>query len=89
MSAFASGNNRGEGIRNALPYYELSVEVRGPTLSSIEITGDSWLTHLNEGNFGFLPGRFDYRVGLNSDTATVTVAATACEHGCHGHHYPR
>ena len=74
MSAFASGNNRGKGIRNALPYYELSVEVRGPTLSSIEITGDPNLD-LFEGIFGFLPGRFEYNVGLLADTTEITVDA--------------
>ena len=76
MSAFASGQSRGKGIRNALPYYELSMEVRGPTLSSIEITGDSWLTQINEGNFGFQPGRFKYNVGLFAATTEITVAAT-------------
>ena len=45
MSAFASGNSRGAGIRNALPYYELSVEVRGPTLSSITDPGRRYSTN--------------------------------------------
>ena len=72
----------GKGIRNALPYYELSVEVRGPTLSSIEITGDPWLEQFREGNFGFQSGRFEYNVGLSGSNAGVfsttelTVAAT-------------
>ena len=77
------------GLRSALPYYEISVEARGPTLTSIIFSGDSHLDdygHQSFGNlvgasgsnqFGFLPGRFDYRVGLLSTTNTVTVAATA------------
>ena len=82
MSAFASGSNRGAGIRNAMPYYELSVEVRGPTLSSIEITGDPYLEGVSSGNFGFQPGRFEYNVGLFGanrgifTTTELTVAAT-------------
>ena len=74
MSAFASGHSRGKGIRNALPYYELSVEVRGPTLSTIEITGDINLDY-SEGRFGFLPGRFEYNVGLFAGTTEITVVA--------------
>ena len=76
MSVFASGNNRGPGIRNALPYYELTVEVRGPTLSSIEITGDHYLELVREKHFGFQPGRFKYNVGLFAETTEITVAAT-------------
>ncbi len=76
MSAFASGNSRGAGIRNALPYYELSVEVSGPTLISIEITGDHYLELIREKHFGFLPGRFKYNVGLFAETTEITVAAT-------------
>ena len=64
------------GLRSALPYYEISVEVRGPTLSTVSITGDNWMDTINDSSFGFLPGRFDYRVGLSAGTATVTVAAT-------------
>ena len=70
-----------EGLRNAFPYYEISVEVRGPTLTSIDISGDDYIdtiSGMRGGNdFGFLPGRFGYRVALDSDTATVTFAATA------------
>ena len=80
MAVYAQGANK-EGLRNAFPYYELSVEVRGPTLTSIDISGDSYIEDYeedHEGNyFGFLPGRFEYRVGLGVDTATVTLAATA------------
>ena len=59
-----------EGLRNAFPYYEISVEVRGPTLTSIALTGDSYIEDGYEEDhdanyFGFLPGRFEYRVGLN------------------------
>ena len=79
MAVYAQGANK-EGLRNAFPYYELSVEVRGPTLTSIGISGDSYIEYYEEthdGNhFGFLPGRFEYRVGLGS-TETVTLAATA------------
>ena len=79
LPVYAAGANS-EGLRNAFPYYELSVEVRGPTLTSIALTGDSYVELYEEnhdGNyFGFLPGRFEYRVGLNSHTATVTFAAT-------------
>ena len=78
-----------QGLRSAFPYYEISVEARGPTLTSITFSGDSYLDnygHQSFGNlvgssgsnqFGFLPGRFDYRVALNPTTNTVTVAATA------------
>ena len=76
MSAFSSAESRGEGIRNALPYYELSVEVRGPTLSSIEITGDEYMDGLRNNSFGFQPGRFKYNVGLFEETTEITVAAT-------------
>ena len=79
MAVYAQGANK-EGLRNAFPYYELSVEVRGPTLTSIGISGDSYIEDYEEthdGNhFGFLPGRFEYRVGLGP-TETVTLAATA------------
>ena len=34
---YASSANKSSGVRNAMPYYEISVEVRGPTLRSIEI----------------------------------------------------
>ena len=79
-SAYALGANT-EGLRNAFPYYEISVEVRGPVLTSITITGDSYI-HVYGSNrggnqIGFLPGRFEYRVGLLPATATVTLAATA------------
>ena len=80
LPVYAAGANS-EGLRNAFPYYELSVEVRGPTLTSIALTGDSYVEFYeksHDGNyFGFLPGRFEYRVGLNVDTATVTLAPTA------------
>ena len=72
------------GLRSALPYYEISVEARGPTLTSIRFSGDSYLdtyaaqlgTTGGSNQFGFLPGRFDYRVGISS-VSTLTVAATA------------
>ena len=80
MPVYALGANT-VGLRNAFPYYEISVEVRGPTLTSIDVSGDSYIEDYEEthdGNsFGFLPGRFEYRVGLNSGTETVTFAATA------------
>ena len=66
------------GLRSALPYYEISVEARGPTLTSITFSGDDYLdlyAHDGGSQFGFLPGRFEYRVGL--ETNKVTVAATA------------
>ena len=79
LPVYAKAANK-EGLRNAFPYYELSVEVRGPTLTSIALTGDSYIELYEEnhdGNyFGFLPGRFEYRVGLNVETATVTLAPT-------------
>ena len=65
------------GLRSALPYYEISVEVRGPTLSSVRISGGPYWDGVQRKQFGFLPGRFDYRVGLFSDMLTVTLAATA------------
>ena len=65
------------GLRSALPYYEISVEVRGPTLSSVRISGGSYWDLIQKNQFGFLPGRFDYRVGLFSEMLTVTLAATA------------
>ena len=65
------------GLRNAFPYYDISVEVRGPTLSSVRISGYTYWDSLLKKQFGFLPGRFDYRVGLFSDMSTVTLAATA------------
>ena len=80
MPVYAAGANS-EGVRNAFPYYEISVDVRGPTLTSIALFGDSYISlyeESHEGNyFGFLPGRFEYQVGLLTDTATVTFAATA------------
>ena len=57
-------------------------EARGPTLTSITFSGDDYLDiyATNEGGgsnqFGFLPGRFEYRIGLET-TNTFTVAATA------------
>ena len=33
---YAKAGANSEGLRNAFPYYEISVEVRGPTLSSID-----------------------------------------------------
>ena len=77
----AAGNDAGE-LRSAFPYYEISVEARGPTLTSITFSGDHYLdlyaTDQGGGGnqFGFLPGRFDYRVGIVS-VSTLTVAATA------------
>ena len=73
------------GLRSALPYYEISVEARGPTLTSITFTGDEYMDIYADGGFsgsnqfGFLPGRFDYRVGLGTNTNTVTIAATVPE----------
>ncbi len=51
------------------------MEVRGPTLSTIEITGDINLDYF-EGRFGFQPGRFKYNVGLFAVTTEITVVAT-------------
>ena len=51
----------------ALPYYELSAQVHGPTLSSLQIAGRE---------IGFLPGRFDYVVQVPSSRTEVTIAAT-------------
>ena len=82
MPVYASAANK-QGLRSALPYYEISVEARGPTLTSIRFSGDSYLdAYADQGQggsnqFGFLPGRFEYRVGLNSATNTLTVTATA------------
>ena len=82
MPVYASAANK-QGLRSALPYYEISVEARGPTLTSITFSGDSYLDfYADQGQggsnqFGFLPGRFEYRVGLNSATNTLTVTATA------------
>ena len=75
-ASFASGSR---GLRSAFPYYEISVEVRGPTLSaiSISIVDDPYLEITKNNSVGFLPGRFHYRVGLFDDTPTITVAATA------------
>ena len=81
MTVYADG---GSGIgyrrtRSAFPYYEISVEVRGPTLSRITIDGDHYMDTIDQtenNDFGFLPGRFNYRVGLQPDTTTVTVSAT-------------
>ena len=70
------------GVRSALPYYEISVEARGPTLTSITFSGDDYLDLYADGGFsgsnqfGFLPGRFDYFVALLNSTNTVTVSAT-------------
>ena len=75
ISAFQSGASSGEGMRNAMPYYELSVEVRGPTLSSIRLLGDRFLDATQQGRFGFLPGRFEYNVGLFPETTEISVAA--------------
>ena len=47
MPMYASGANS-EGLRNAFPYYEISVEARGPTLTSITITGDSYIECLRK-----------------------------------------
>ena len=55
-------------IYGALPYYELSVQVHGPTLSSLQIESRE---------IGFLPGRFDYVVQVPSSRTEVTIAATA------------
>ena len=67
------------GLRSAFPYYEISVEARGPTLSefSMSIAGSIYLEATENNSLGFLPGRFDYRVGLFADSATITIAATA------------
>ena len=72
------------GLRSAFPYYEISVEVRGPTLSSASIDdrgtniqGTSYWTGILHNQFGFLPGRFHYRVGLLGFMPTVTLAVTA------------
>ena len=80
LGVYANAIRDQQGLRSAFPYYEISVEVRGPTLSLIAITGDSAFetyTLDDDSNFGFLPGRFDYRVGVYAHNATVTVAATA------------
>ena len=45
MPVYAAGANS-EGLRNAMPYYELSVEARGPTLTSIDISGDRYIDRL-------------------------------------------
>ena len=68
------------GLHSALPYYEVSVEARGPTLTSIRFAGDSYLELSGDGGtnqFGFLPGRFEYRIGLQTDVSTLTVTTTA------------
>ena len=67
------------GLRSAFPYYEISVEARGPTLSefSISLVGDLYLETTENNSLGFLPGRFHYRVGVDSSIATITIAATA------------
>ena len=72
-------------LRGALPYYEISVEVRGPMLSSISITDPSGNDVF--GNYRFSPSRFNYILSLHSDTSdavrpglsTVNVAATAAQ----------
>ena len=66
-----------QGLRNAFTYYEISVEVRGPTLSSAMISGGTYWDGILDNRFGFIPGRFHYRVGLFSDMSTVTLTATA------------
>ena len=80
MPVYANSANTA-GLRNALPYYEISVEARGPTLTSITFSGDSYLEIYGDGSgknqFGFLPGRFHYRIGLLDDTRTLTVTTTA------------
>ncbi len=52
-----------QGLRNAFTYYEISVEVRGPTLSSVTIDDDhklqgdhSYWYITNKNQFGFFPG---------------------------------
>ena len=55
-------------LKRAMPYYELSVQVHGPTLASLQIESRE---------IGFLPGRFDYVVQVPSVRTEVTIAATA------------
>ena len=55
-------------LKRAMPYYELSVQVHGPTLASLQIESRE---------IGFLPGRFDYVVQVPSARTEVTIAATA------------
>ena len=81
---YASSANKSSGVRNAMPYYEISVEVHGPTLSSVKIDdhpydADGYWTHstFQDRNFGFYPGRFDYRVGLFLGMSAITITATA------------
>ena len=84
MPVYAAYAAKSQGLRSALPYYEMiSVEARGPTLTSITFAGDSYLeiyaTSSGGGSnqFGFLPGRFHYRIGLETDANTLTVTTTA------------
>ena len=93
MPVFASTIDKtGYGVRAALPYYEITVDARGPTLSNVSITGDrtihthssssstDWATE-GRAQFGFLPGRFEYRVSLAVDTSQITISATAAQSG--------
>ena len=81
MPVYAAYAAKSQGLRSALPYYEISVEARGPTLTSIRFAGDSYLDvygfNLGGNQFGFLPGRFLYRIGLLIDVSTLTVTPTA------------
>ena len=74
----------GRNGRMAMPYYELTVEVRGPTLKEISITAGASNTEVF-GKYRFSPSRYDYLLGLltgasralRDGPSTVTVAATA------------
>ena len=76
----------GRNGRMAMPYYELSVEVRGPTLKEISITGGASNTEVF-GKYRFSPSRYDYLLSLHTTASralrvglsTVTVAATAAQ----------
>ena len=76
----------GRNGRMAMPYYELSVEVRGPTLKEISITAGASNTEVF-GKYRFSPSRYDYLLGLltassralREGPSTVTVAATAAQ----------
>lgn len=71
--------------RGTIPYYELSVEVRGPLLASISITDAS--NNDVFGNYRFSPSRFNYVLSLHSSASdfvvdglgTVMVSATAAQ----------
>ena len=79
MPVYAKYAAKSQELRSALPYYEISVEARGPTLTSIRFAGDSYLEIYGQGGknqFGFLPGRFLYRIGLLEDVSTLTVTTT-------------